>query len=54
MKNNEPYLLIELNDKNFIFFVVQFNENGEFKLLDTIIEISKGILCMILLVMRYL
>ena len=31
MKNNEPYLLIELNDKNFIFFVVQFNENGELR-----------------------
>ena len=35
MKIKEPYLFIEINDQNIIFFVVEYGENLDFKILDT-------------------
>ena len=34
MKINKPYLFIELNDKKFIFLIVEYNEDLDFKILD--------------------
>ena len=31
MEINKPYLFIEINDKNFIFFVVQYNDNFDYE-----------------------
>ena len=43
MQLNEPYLIIDLNDKKIIFFVVSFNEKKNFKVLKKIILKSTGI-----------
>ena len=43
MKLNEPYLIIDLNDNQIIFFVVSFNEKSDFKVLKKIILESVGI-----------
>ena len=43
MKNEKPYLFIELNDDTIIFLVVQYNSNGDFKVLDKIADNSEGI-----------
>jgi cell division protein FtsA len=44
MKINEPHLFIELNDKYFIFLVVQYNEELEFKVLHSNFVPSGGII----------
>ena len=31
MEINKPYLFIEINDNNFIFFVVQYNDNFDYE-----------------------
>ena len=41
---NKPYLFIEINDKHFIFLVVEFNDELNFKVLDTLIIKSAGVL----------
>ena len=43
MQLNEPYLIIDLNDKKIIFFVVLFNEKKNFKVLKKIILETSGI-----------
>ena len=43
MQLNEPYLIIDLNDNNVIFFVVSFDEKKNFKLLKKIILETQGI-----------
>jgi len=43
MQLNEPYLIIDLNDKKIIFFVVSFNEKKNFKVLKKIILETTGI-----------
>ena len=43
MKIKEPYLFIEINDQNFIFFVIEYGENLDFKILDTIFVKSEGV-----------
>lgn len=43
MKINKPYLFIELNDKKFIFLIVEYNENLDFKILDSQQVLSEGI-----------
>ena len=44
MKLNEPYLIIELNDSKIIFFVISYDEHGDYKLIKNIIIDSDGIL----------
>ena len=44
MKIKEPYLFIEINDQNIIFFVVEYGENLDFKILDTTFVKSEGVL----------
>jgi cell division protein FtsA len=44
MKINEPHLIIELNDKHFIFLVVKYNEDLEFKTLHLNFVPSSGII----------
>ena len=44
MKLNEPYLIIELNDSKIIFFVISYDEHGDYKLIKNIIIDSGGIL----------
>ena len=44
MKNNKPYLFIELNDDTIIFLVVQYNNKGDFKVLDNVTVNSEGII----------
>ena len=44
MEIEEPYLFIEINEKNFIFLVVKYDEDFNFKTLHTISRESKGIL----------
>ena len=34
MKINEPYLLIDVNDKYFTFLIIKYNENFEFQVID--------------------
>ena len=43
MKLNQPYLIIDLNDKKVIFFVVSFNEEKDFKVLKKVILETSGI-----------
>ncbi len=43
MQLNEPYLIIDLNDNNVIFFIVSFDEKKNFKLLKKIILETQGI-----------
>jgi len=43
MKLNEPYLIIELNDNMFVFFVVSYNENNDYKLIKNVTINSEGI-----------
>ena len=43
MKIKKPYLFIELNDKKFIFLIVEYNENLDFKILDSQEVLSEGI-----------
>tara|TARA_B110000881_G_C18603523_1_gene537479 strand:- start:3309 stop:4508 length:1200 start_codon:yes stop_codon:yes gene_type:complete len=44
MKINKPYLFIELNDKKFIFLIVEYNEDLDFKILDATEVFAEGIL----------
>ena len=43
MQLNKPYLIIDLNDNQVIFFVVSFNEKKNFKILKKIILEAIGI-----------
>ena len=43
MKLNEPYLIINLNDDKIIFFIIEFNENKDYKLLKNITVESQGV-----------
>ena len=43
MQLNKPYLIIDLNDNQVIFFVVSFNEKKDFKILKKIILKTTGI-----------
>jgi len=43
MQLNEPYLIIDLNNKKVVFFVVSFNEKKNFKILKKIISETEGI-----------
>ena len=43
MQINKPYLFIELNDYNFIFLAVQYNESFDFEVLDSLTIVSDGI-----------
>ena len=40
---NKPYLFIEINDENFIFLVVKYNENLEFEILFSTVIKAEGI-----------
>ena len=43
MQINKPYLFIEVGQKNLIFFIVEYNEELNFKILDMLITKSEGI-----------
>ena len=43
MKLNEPYLIINLNDDKIIFFIIEYNENKDYKLLKNITVESQGV-----------
>ena len=43
MEIDKPHLFIEINNKNFIFFVVQYNQNLDFKILEDIKVRSAGV-----------
>ena len=43
MDIEQPNLFIEINEKNFIFLVVKYNQDLNFKILDTSIVKSDGI-----------
>ena len=43
MEINKPYLFIELNDKNFIFLIVKYDENFNYEIIDSHKAISKGV-----------
>ena len=43
MKLNEPYLIVNLNDNNIIFFVISFNDERDFKVIKKIILESESI-----------
>ena len=44
MEIHKPYLFIELNDKKFIFLVVEYNEENNFKILESTQINSEGIM----------
>tara|TARA_X000000368_G_scaffold418427_1_gene418032 strand:+ start:3767 stop:4969 length:1203 start_codon:yes stop_codon:yes gene_type:complete len=44
MQIDQPYLFVEINDKNFIFLVVQYNQDLEFKILHSTITPSQGVI----------
>jgi len=44
MEIEKPYLFIEINEKNFIFLAVKYDEDFNFEVLHTILTESKGIL----------
>ena len=44
MEIDKPYLFIEINEKNFIFFIAQYNQDLDFKILETKVVESSGIL----------
>ena len=35
MEIDKPYLFIEINEKNFIFFIAQYNQDLDFKILES-------------------
>ncbi len=43
METDKPYLFIEINDKNFIFFVVKYNEDFDFQVIYKDLIKSEGI-----------
>ena len=43
MEIDKPYLFIEINDKNFIFFVVKYNEDFDFQVIYKDLIKSEGI-----------
>ena len=43
MKLNEPYLIINLNDDKIIFFIIEYNENKDYKLIKNIVVESQGV-----------
>ncbi len=43
MQKNKPYLFIEINSKNIIFFTVEYNDELDFKVLDSKIVKIEGI-----------
>ncbi len=43
METNKPYLFIELNEKNFIFLAVKYDENFNFEVLHSVFAQSDGI-----------
>ena len=43
MKINEPYLLLEIDDKKFIFLIVKYTEDLNYKILDTLKVESSGV-----------
>jgi cell division protein FtsA len=43
MEIDKPHLFIEINNKNFIFFVVQYSQNLDFKILEDIKVRSAGV-----------
>ena len=44
MNTDQPYLFIEINEKNFIFLIVKYNKDLEFKVLESLITKSEGII----------
>ena len=44
MEINKPYLFIEINDEKFVFLVVEYNEDFNFKVIDSLIIKSEGVL----------
>ncbi|MDC0472573.1 hypothetical protein OAN27_01205 [Pelagibacteraceae bacterium] len=44
MKINEPQIFLEINDLKFIFLVIKYNENLDYKILDSTIVDSEGVL----------
>ena len=44
MQINKPYLFIEINDEKFVFLVVEYNEDFNFKVIDSLSIKSKGVL----------
>ena len=44
MEIEKPYLFAEINEKNFIFLVVKYDENFDFKVIYSISKESEGIL----------
>jgi cell division protein FtsA len=43
MKQNQPYLIIDLNDNRIIFFIISFNEKKDFEILKKVVLESEGI-----------
>ena len=43
MEINEPYLLLEIDDKKFIFLIVKYTEDLNYKILDTLKVESSGV-----------
>ncbi len=43
MEIEKPYLFLEINEKNFIFLVVKYDENFNFKVIFSILKESEGI-----------
>ncbi|OUX54343.1 MAG: hypothetical protein CBE47_01150 [Pelagibacteraceae bacterium TMED287] len=43
MEIHKPYLFIEIDDKNFVFLTVEYNEENNFKILDSFSINSEGI-----------